>query len=99
MGALHKKTEKLEGVKFFTGNYSKKKEKEKEEQAMTVKDYERLLITDRGGELDEEEEGMCPVEFNVVQIVYFVVICVQFIQQVWKLSQYASDTVHIPWLS
>ncbi|XP_045136105.1 protein KRI1 homolog isoform X2 [Portunus trituberculatus] len=58
MGALHKKTDhKLEGVKFFTGNYSKKKEKEKEEQAMTVKDYERLLITDHGGELDEEEEG------------------------------------------
>ncbi|KAK8389264.1 hypothetical protein O3P69_020896 [Scylla paramamosain] len=58
MGALHKKTDhKLEGAKFFTGNYSKKKEKEKEEQAMTVKDYERLLITDHGGELDEEEEG------------------------------------------
>lgn len=56
MGALHEKTDhKLEGAKFFTGDYSKKKEKEKEEQAMTVKDYERLLITNHGGELDEEE--------------------------------------------
>lgn len=58
MGALHKKNNsKLEGAKFFTGNYSKKKEKEKGEKAMTVKDYERLLITDHGGKLDEEEEG------------------------------------------
>lgn len=63
MGALHKKNNsKLEGAKFFTGNYSKKKEKEKEEKAMTVKDYERLLITDHGGKLDEEEEGGCPLQ-------------------------------------
>lgn len=58
MGALHKKTDpKLEGAIFFTGDYSKKKEKDKKEKAMTVKDYERLMITDRGGDLDNEEEG------------------------------------------
>lgn len=63
LGALHKKTDpKLQGARFFTGDYSKKKEKEKEEKSMTVKDYERLMITDRGGELDEEEEGQGSVK-------------------------------------
>ncbi|KAG0730378.1 Protein KRI1 [Chionoecetes opilio] len=58
MGALHSKTDsKLEGARFFTADYSKKKDMEKEEKGMTVKDYERLLITDHGGEMEEEGQG------------------------------------------
>lgn len=61
LGALHKKNEiNLGEEKFFTGNYRIKKDKEekdKEEKAMTIQDYQRHIIVDRCGELDDETDA------------------------------------------
>ncbi|XP_045609159.2 protein KRI1 homolog [Procambarus clarkii] len=54
LGALHKKDEQnLQESQFFTGDYRQRK-KDSEEKPLTLRDYERHIIIDRGGELDDE---------------------------------------------